>query len=66
MNTDISIQASKEVKVPNGNNCNGKLDNKLCEIANVIRITHQIMGINDLNHWWTCSNLIDHDESIEC
>jgi hypothetical protein len=66
MNTNVAIPASKEVKVPNGNNHNEELGNKLCEIANMIRITHQSTGINVSDHWWTCNNLIDHDESIEC
>jgi hypothetical protein len=66
MNTNISIPASKEVKVPNGNTCNEELAKKLRKIANIIRITHQIMGINVSNQWWICSNLIDQDESIKC
>ena len=65
-NTDISILASKEVKIPNGKNCNDKMENKLRRKANMIRITHEITGINGSNHYWSCSNLTDHDESIKC
>ena len=50
MNINISTPASKEVKIPNGKNCNDELENKLRRIANMIRITHQIMEINGSNH----------------